>query len=70
MPCCLLAWLPLLAPTPFPRCAAGPQVREDVLKKQRLGSRAETHAAIRTLLASLGDPFTRFLDPEQYAALK
>jgi C-terminal processing protease CtpA/Prc len=47
-----------------------PQVREDALKKQPLGSRAETHAAIRTLLASLGDPFTRFLDPEQYAALR
>jgi hypothetical protein len=46
------------------------QVREDTLKKVPLGSRAETHAAIRALLASLGDPFTRFLDPQQYSALR
>lgn len=35
-----------------------------------MGSRDETYAAIRSLLASLGDPFTRFLSPEQYAALR
>lgn len=35
-----------------------------------MGSREETHAAVRALLASLGDPFTRFLDPGQYAALR
>ncbi|EFN57183.1 hypothetical protein CHLNCDRAFT_9114, partial [Chlorella variabilis] len=35
-----------------------------------MGSRAETHEAIRVLLASLGDPFTRFLAPEQYTALR
>lgn len=46
------------------------QVREDALKKTSLGSRAETHAAIRGLLASLGDPFSRFLDPDQYSALR
>lgn len=46
------------------------QVREDAVKRTPLGSRADTHAAIRTLLASLGDPFTRFLDPDQYSALR
>ncbi|KAI3434885.1 hypothetical protein D9Q98_002939 [Chlorella vulgaris] len=46
------------------------KVREDAVKRTPLGSRADTHAAIRTLLASLGDPFTRFLDPDQYSALR
>ena len=35
-----------------------------------MGTRDETYAAIRTLLASLGDPFTRFLSPDQYSALR
>ena len=32
--------------------------------------RSETYDAIRKLLASLDDPFTRFLEPEQYAQLR
>ena len=61
---CLPAYLPAcLAPHPQ-------QVREDSLKKVPMGSHAETHEAIRALLASLGDPFTRFLAPEQYTALR
>lgn len=35
-----------------------------------MSSRQDTYAAIKTLLASLDDPFTRFLDPDQYNALK
>ena len=35
-----------------------------------MANRQETYAAIRALLASLGDPFTRLLDPDQYAALR
>jgi carboxyl-terminal processing protease len=46
------------------------KIREDALKKEKLGSREETYAAIKALLASLGDPFTRFLVPEQYSALR
>lgn len=46
------------------------KVREDTLKKEKMGSRAETYAAIKAMLASLGDPFTRFLEPDQYAALR
>ena len=46
------------------------QVREDGLKKVPMLSRADTHAAIRSLLASLGDPFTRFLDPDQFSNLR
>jgi carboxyl-terminal processing protease len=32
--------------------------------------RGETYDAIRTSLRLLDDPFTRFLDPDRYAALK
>ena len=46
------------------------KIREDSLKNQKLKSREDTYAAIRSLLASLGDPFTRFLIPEQYDALR
>jgi carboxyl-terminal processing protease len=46
------------------------KVREDALKKEPMRNREETYAAIRRLLASLDDPFTRFLDPDQYAALR
>jgi carboxyl-terminal processing protease len=46
------------------------KVREDAVKNLKLTSREDTYTAIRSLLASLGDPFTRFLAPEQYAALR
>jgi len=46
------------------------KVREDAVKKLKLTSREDTYSAIRSLLASLGDPFTRFLAPEQYSALR
>jgi C-terminal processing protease CtpA/Prc len=46
------------------------RVRETYLKQEKMRDREETYAAIRKLLASLGDPFTRFLEPEQYAQLK
>ena len=46
------------------------KVREDALKAGSMRSRVETYASIRSLLASLGDPFTRFLEPEQYSALR
>ncbi|KAG7674593.1 putative C-terminal processing peptidase, chloroplastic [Nannochloris sp. 'desiccata'] len=46
------------------------KVREDAVKNLKLTSREDTYTAIRSLLASLGDPFTRFLAPEQYSALR
>ena len=46
------------------------RVREDVLKKKKLLSREDTYGEIKSMLASLGDPFTRFLEPDQYKALK
>lgn len=64
---CCVALLQLLDST---QCPAEMQTREDALKKVPMGTREETYAAIRTLLASLGDPFTRFLSPDQYSALR
>jgi carboxyl-terminal processing protease len=46
------------------------RVREMYLKKENMRTREETYTAIKKLLASLGDPFTRFLDPDQYDQLK
>ena len=46
------------------------KVREESLKKLKFSSREDTYASIRSILSSLGDPFTRFLGPEQYSALR
>lgn len=46
------------------------KVREQYLKSEPMRDRAETYAAIRKLMASLDDPFTRFLEPERYAQLR
>lgn len=44
-------------------------VRENALKG-KLDSQAETYASIKDMLATLDDPFTRFLPPDQYRGLK
>ncbi len=44
-------------------------VRQKALK-QTLNTREETYAAIRNMLASLDDPFTRLLEPDQYRSLQ
>jgi hypothetical protein len=46
------------------------QLREDYLKKQPMVDRQQTYAAISKLLATLDDPFTRFLPPERLTALR
>lgn len=45
-------------------------VREKALKKEKMGSQEETYDAIRKTLALLGDPFTRFLEPERLSAIR
>lgn len=35
-----------------------------------MGDRQQTYDAIRRMVALLDDPFTRFLEPEQYAAMR
>lgn len=44
-------------------------IRQKALKKP-LRDREESYAAIQEMLASLDDPFTRFLPPEQYRSLR
>jgi carboxyl-terminal processing protease len=45
------------------------KVRQQALK-QPLEDQEKVYGAIEQMLASLGDPFTRFLQPEQYRSLK
>ena len=44
-------------------------IRQKALKKP-LRDRKQSYAAIQKMLASLDDPFTRFLNPEQYRSLR
>lgn len=44
-------------------------VRQQALK-QPLETRQQTYAAIQKMLKTLEDPFTRFLDPDQYQSLQ
>jgi carboxyl-terminal processing protease len=46
------------------------KMREQYLKREPMRDREEAYAAIRKLLATLDDPFTRFLEPARYAALR
>lgn len=46
------------------------RVRENYLKTEPMATREETYAAIKKLLASLDDRFTRFLEPERLTALR
>ena len=45
------------------------QLRRDLLKKSFAGS-AESYEAIRGMLASLNDPYPRFLDPKQFKEMR
>ncbi|KAL2621949.1 hypothetical protein R1flu_002154 [Riccia fluitans] len=44
--------------------------REDALRKEPMNTREETYTAIKKMLATLDDPFTRFLEPEKFKSLK
>lgn len=46
------------------------KVRETYLNKEDFSNRQKTYDVIRKLLATLDDPFTRFLDPDRLNALK
>lgn len=56
-------------PPRTPRACAA-QLRESFLSKEAMANRPQTYDAIRKLLASLDDPFTRFLEPSRLAALR
>ena len=51
-----------------PCCAL--QLREKYVKDEDLSDTKATYRTIRKALATLDDPFTRFLEPQQFAALR
>lgn len=44
--------------------------RENALRNEPMNTREETYAAIRKMIATLDDPFTRFLEPERFKNLQ
>ncbi|XP_072975096.1 carboxyl-terminal-processing peptidase 2, chloroplastic [Typha angustifolia] len=44
--------------------------RETALRNEPMNTREETYAAIRKMLSTLDDPFTRFLEPEKFKSLR
>ncbi|KAI4345940.1 hypothetical protein L6164_013025 [Bauhinia variegata] len=44
--------------------------RENALRNEPMNNREETYMAIRKMLATLDDPFTRFLEPERFKSLR
>ncbi|XP_004495252.1 carboxyl-terminal-processing peptidase 2, chloroplastic isoform X1 [Cicer arietinum] len=44
--------------------------RENALGNEPMNNREETYTAIRKMLATLDDPFTRFLEPEKFRSLR
>ncbi|XP_078427738.1 peptidase S41 family protein isoform X2 [Wolffia australiana] len=43
--------------------------REQALRSEPMNTREETYMAIKKMLATLDDPFTRFLEPERFRSL-
>lgn len=44
--------------------------RESALRGEPMNTREETYAAIKKMLSTLDDPFTRFLEPEKFKSLR
>ncbi|KAF8015911.1 hypothetical protein BT93_H1453 [Corymbia citriodora subsp. variegata] len=44
--------------------------RENALRNETMNTREETYTAIRKMIATLDDPFTRFLEPEKFRSLR
>lgn len=44
--------------------------RENALRNEPMNNREQTYAAIKKMLATLDDPFTRFLEPEKLKSLR
>lgn len=44
--------------------------RENALRNEPMNTREETYMAIRKMLSTLDDPFTRFLEPEKFKSLR
>ncbi len=46
------------------------QTRRDYVTNRNYASREEAYTAIREMLEKLGDPYTRFMDPQQFANMQ
>ncbi|EYU43784.1 hypothetical protein MIMGU_mgv1a010411mg [Erythranthe guttata] len=44
--------------------------RENALRSEPMNTREETYAAIRKMVSTLDDPFTRFLEPQRFKSLR
>ncbi|KAF5752437.1 hypothetical protein HS088_TW01G00346 [Tripterygium wilfordii] len=44
--------------------------RENALRNEPMNTREETYMAIRKMIATLNDPFSRFLEPEKFKSLR
>ncbi|KAJ0612479.1 putative processing peptidase [Helianthus annuus] len=44
--------------------------RENALRNEPMNNREQTYAAIKKMLATLDDPFTRFLEPDKFKSLR
>ncbi|KAL5542454.1 hypothetical protein UlMin_010164 [Ulmus minor] len=44
--------------------------RENALRNEPMNTRAETYTAIKKMMATLNDPFTRFLEPDKFKSLR
>ncbi|XAR62712.1 C-terminal processing peptidase [Bertholletia excelsa] len=44
--------------------------RENALRNEPMNTREETYMAIRKMISTLDDPFTRFLEPEKFKSLR
>ncbi|GAA0166268.1 serine protease [Lithospermum erythrorhizon] len=44
--------------------------RENALRSEPMNTRQETYGAIRKMIATLDDPFTRFLEPDKFKSLR
>ncbi|KAL2530249.1 Carboxyl-terminal-proCES [Forsythia ovata] len=44
--------------------------RENALRSEPMNTREETYSAIRKMIATLDDPFTRFLEPAKFKSLR
>jgi hypothetical protein len=64
---CSCAVLPIFCTAPVLYCL---QLRAGYLKNEPMANRGQTYTAIRKLMSSLDDPFTRFLEPSRLAALR
>ncbi len=55
---------------PTDACRVCLQLREKYIKDEDMSDTKATYKSIRKALATLNDPFTRFLEPAQFAALR